>query len=347
MQRSMAATFCTLTSSIFKLGVLPSCEEWDILHLGNDEYLPSLIYSPKAAAKGVILAVHGTTPLGPSDMRLRQFCRALCFSGYRVVSPRFDSICRLQVSHAQADDISRAVKAVASDPYHCPAGKIGLLSVSTSGTLSLIAASRKSIQRRLQSILLCGSPVDIYDMLSTICEDDSEPFFRFVLFHNLIEHCIGASPDLKRCLLNMALDCFHKRGIQHQAYMHTLSEREKQELTKLIGSREHRLHRIAEIQSVKPALLEALEPKAAMREIDVPVTFIHSCQNSGRFSYDMAPKNRGARTALPMHGTMRPSIGDLTLFPAIWQICLFLQHIKGKHTLQTLKSLERLPLQAS
>jgi len=116
------------------------------------------LYIPKDRphAPGMVL-VHGVHHLGIEEPRLVAFARALSASGIRVLTPELLSLADYQVDRASIDLIGYSARALSA-----PLGqKVGLLGLSFSGGLSLLAAADPRFAPYLRFVVSVGAHDDL------------------------------------------------------------------------------------------------------------------------------------------------------------------------------------------
>jgi len=116
------------------------------------------LYIPKDRphAPGMVL-VHGVHHLGIEEPRLVAFARALSASGIRVLTPELLSLADYQVDRASIDLIGYSARALSA-----PLGqKVGLLGLSFSGGLSLLAAADPRFAPYIRFVVSVGAHDDL------------------------------------------------------------------------------------------------------------------------------------------------------------------------------------------
>jgi pimeloyl-ACP methyl ester carboxylesterase len=116
------------------------------------------LYIPKDRphAPGMVL-VHGVHHLGIEEPRLVAFARALSASGIRVLTPELLSLADYQVDRTSIDLIGYSARALSA-----PLGqKVGLLGLSFSGGLSLLAAADPRFAPYIRFVVSVGAHDDL------------------------------------------------------------------------------------------------------------------------------------------------------------------------------------------
>jgi dienelactone hydrolase len=115
--------------------------------------------APRAAR--AVLAVPGLHPTGIDEPRLVHLARALAASNLTVVVPHIPQLSRFEITPAITDAIESAAGWVASQPDLAPDGRLGLVGVSFSGGLAVIAAGRPSLAGKVAYVFSLGGHHDL------------------------------------------------------------------------------------------------------------------------------------------------------------------------------------------
>ncbi len=129
----------------------------------NGQAVPARLYLPVGvgSAPGIVV-VHGMHRLGLNEPRLMTFARALAASGYFVMTPQLEAIAEYRVEAKSADVIGRATQ-VFSHQLGVP--KVGLLCISFSGGLGLMAATDPQYSNSIAWIATIGAYYDLTHVL--------------------------------------------------------------------------------------------------------------------------------------------------------------------------------------
>jgi len=125
--------------------------------------IPARLYAPQGvrSAPGIVV-VHGMHELGINEPRLVNFARALAASGFVVMTPLVPGIAEYRVEPESADLIGTAAVAFAHE-LNVP--KVGVLCVSFSGGLALLAASEPQYSSSIGWIATIGAYYDLSHVL--------------------------------------------------------------------------------------------------------------------------------------------------------------------------------------
>jgi len=125
--------------------------------------LPARTYLPRGVgfAPGIVV-VHGMHELGINEPRLVGFARALAASGFFVMTPLVPGIAEFRVEGESADVIGTAAQSFARE-LNVP--KVGVLAISFSGGLALLAASDPQYAPSIAWIASVGGYYDLTHVL--------------------------------------------------------------------------------------------------------------------------------------------------------------------------------------
>jgi len=121
--------------------------------------VPMTLYTPTGSEpETALVLVHGATPQGRHDSRLRSLACALALSGATVACPQLDSLAAFSVD---ARDIDRLVAATLQVARQHGAGPVGLVGISIGGSYALVAAGRPELAGQLSALLTFGAAADV------------------------------------------------------------------------------------------------------------------------------------------------------------------------------------------
>ena len=136
------------------------------------------LYLPDRLPRRMVLLVSGLHPAGIDEPRLMDLARQLAAAGLAVVTPDFPELSRFEITPAITDAIeasalwlvqsSKTPGAVATE------GRIGILGVSFSGGLAVVAAGRSALRGHVAYVLSLGGHDDLPRVLRYLCTG-SEP----------------------------------------------------------------------------------------------------------------------------------------------------------------------------
>ena len=103
------------------------------------------VYEPARTSRRVSLLVSGLHPSGIDEPRLKRLARELARSDVTIVTPDIPELTQLDITPAITDTIEQAALWLASRSGLASASRIGLMGISFSGGLSIVAAGRTSL----------------------------------------------------------------------------------------------------------------------------------------------------------------------------------------------------------
>jgi pimeloyl-ACP methyl ester carboxylesterase len=244
--------------------------------------------------------VHGASPLGPLDPRWVQLCLGIVAAGFIVLSPQYPAICRLRLTAEQPDEVAATISAAAADQTLCPVGRPAVMSVSFSGGISIIAASRAPAG----PLLTIGAYGDARRTLRALLTDPSADWYGVLI---AIAHF--SAPPLRAALLAVAEDDFHHHPPAPERYAAWLSRADATRFLALIGSPEVRQEVLLPLLAGPSPLLDALDATAAIPHLPAPLTLVHGTDDDvipPSESRDLAA--RCAALGLPVRLVITPLI---------------------------------------
>jgi dienelactone hydrolase len=133
------------------------------------------VYQPAGSHRRAALLVTGLHPSGIDEPRLVRLARAIAASGIVVVTPDIPELSRFEITPAIPDAIEAATGWLAAQPELSANQKVGLMGISFSGGLSIVAAARPSIANAVASVFALGGHDDLPRVLRYLCTG-SEPY---------------------------------------------------------------------------------------------------------------------------------------------------------------------------
>ena len=127
------------------------------------------VYSPIGRSHQTVLLVSGLHPDGIDEQRLRFLAGRLAEARVTVVTPDIRELSEFEVTPAVTDGIERAARWLAEDPVLAPSHRIGLMGVSFSGGLAVVAAGREPIRDHLLYVFSLGGHDDLRHVLDFFC----------------------------------------------------------------------------------------------------------------------------------------------------------------------------------
>lgn len=137
--------------------------------------LRARVYAPEGRHRRTALLVSGLHPSGIDEPRLVRLARELSETGITVVSPDIRELSRFEITPGITDAIEQAAGWLAADSRLTPDHIVGLMGISFSGGLSIIAAGRPSLAGRVAYVFAFGGHDDLPRVLRYLCTG-SEPY---------------------------------------------------------------------------------------------------------------------------------------------------------------------------
>jgi hypothetical protein len=131
--------------------------------------LRARVYEPSRRRHRAVLLVPGLHPGGIDEPRLIGLARHLSASGITVVTPDIPEVSRFEIAPATTDAIEQAGLWLSSDAELAPDRKVGLMGISFSGGLSVVASGRPSIADRVAFVISVGGHDDLPRVLRYLC----------------------------------------------------------------------------------------------------------------------------------------------------------------------------------
>ena len=128
------------------------------------------IYEPPARTpRRTALLVSGLHPSGIDEPRLVRLARDLASDDLRIVTPDIPELSRFEITPGITDAIEQAALWLATQPGFAPDGRIGMMGISFSGGLSIVAAGRPSLKDRVAYVFSFGGHDDLPRVLRYLC----------------------------------------------------------------------------------------------------------------------------------------------------------------------------------
>ncbi len=129
------------------------------------------VYTPRGVsfAPGIVI-IHGMHRLGIDDARLVDSARAVAASGFFVMTPQVSGVADYRVEGESAELIGTAARSFAQE-LNIP--KVGILAISFSGGLSLLAASDPQFSPSIAWVASLGGYYDLANVLRFFATGDA------------------------------------------------------------------------------------------------------------------------------------------------------------------------------
>lgn len=123
------------------------------------------VYAPLGTPRQTVLVVSGLHPAGIDEPRLVDLARKLAEASVTVVTPEIPELARFEITGTLTEWIEETAAWLATDSGLAPAGRIGLMGISFSGGLAVVAAGRPTLRNRLTYVLSFGGHDDLRRVL--------------------------------------------------------------------------------------------------------------------------------------------------------------------------------------
>jgi dienelactone hydrolase len=127
------------------------------------------LYEPLEAHLRPVLLVSGLHPSGIDEPRLIRVARQLSRSGLAVVTPDIPELSRFEITPAITTSIEESAVWLVSQSGLARDGYIGMMGISFSGGLSIVAAGRPSLANRVAYVFSFGGHDDLPRVLRYLC----------------------------------------------------------------------------------------------------------------------------------------------------------------------------------
>jgi hypothetical protein len=123
--------------------------------------IPARLYEPEGRARRTVLLMPGVHRDGIDESRLVGLAEDLSATGYRVITVAAPDLQKFKITPEVTDVIEDAVKWTSEQPQFRTDGKIGIVGISFTGGLSIVAAGRESIRDRVAFVMSFGGHGDL------------------------------------------------------------------------------------------------------------------------------------------------------------------------------------------
>ncbi|MFO7694348.1 MAG: hypothetical protein R6V57_14775 [Vicinamibacterales bacterium] len=126
------------------------------------------LYVPPRARRAVVL-VAGVNALGIDEPRLYGLAHELAGVGYAVLTPELPDLQRYDITPRTTDMIEDAAVWLSGQPRLARDGRVGLVGISFSGGLSIVAAGRPALRDRAAFVFSLGGHANFQRVLRFLC----------------------------------------------------------------------------------------------------------------------------------------------------------------------------------
>jgi dienelactone hydrolase len=133
----------------------------DVAVAGRHGELRARLYRPDGAVQRTVVLVPGVHAGGIGEPRLDRFARDVAAAGLAVLTPELPDLLDYRITPRSPDDIEDATRWVLERGDLAPDGRVGLVGISFSGGLAIVAAGRDTLAERLAFVLSFGGHGDL------------------------------------------------------------------------------------------------------------------------------------------------------------------------------------------
>jgi len=123
--------------------------------------VPGQFFMPAAISERAVLVMPGFNSNGIDEARLAALASDIAASGYPVMAFALPDLMQFRLTPHSTDIIEDAVAWMAKQPKLAPDGKIGIIAVSFSGGLSVVAAGRERVRDHVKFVVSLGGHGDM------------------------------------------------------------------------------------------------------------------------------------------------------------------------------------------
>jgi dienelactone hydrolase len=126
-------------------------------------------YMPRGGAARSALLVTGLHPAGIDEPRLMRLAQQVAGSGVGIVTPEIPELMQFAITPAITDAIEQSAEWLTTEREFAPDGRIGMMGVSFSGGLTVVAAGRPGLRDRVAFVFSFGGHADLPRVLRYAC----------------------------------------------------------------------------------------------------------------------------------------------------------------------------------
>ncbi len=164
-------------------GSLGSVARWTSGHVTEsvepvsirDGAVRARVFRPAGKSVRAALLVSGVHPDGIDEPRLIALAREFAATGVVVVTPEIDDLTHYRLTSRVTDTIEDVVTWMAGRPDVSGTNHIGLIGVSFSGGLSVVAAGRPTVRNRISYVVSFGGHGNLPRVLRYLCTGEGGP----------------------------------------------------------------------------------------------------------------------------------------------------------------------------
>jgi pimeloyl-ACP methyl ester carboxylesterase len=176
---------------------------------------PIIVYTPTRKEKGLIITFTGFAVNGYKDYRIAVVNNAFRKMGYRVITPRIDSIDSLLIHPKAIDEVKDVIQAIMADPILNP-NKFSpsVFAPSFTGGIAALAIAEMP-SNTISSLCLLGSFSDFESTIQFALtnEVNLDNYGMHILMKNFLKYEIGDNSEIEQLIQTALEDNGLKRTI--------------------------------------------------------------------------------------------------------------------------------------
>lgn len=138
----------------------------------RDGSVPARFYRPAGGFSRTLLLMPGVHRDGIDEARLVGLAEDLAATGFGVLTIAAPDLQKFKITPRVTDVIEDAVTWASAQPEYAADGKVGLVGISFSGGLSVVAAGRPGIRDRVAFVLSFGGHGDLARVMHYLCSGE-------------------------------------------------------------------------------------------------------------------------------------------------------------------------------
>ena len=168
---------------------------------------PLLLYTPSGKEKGIIISLTGFSMSGYQDKRIAVVNNAFVKMGYRVITPKINTIDALLIHPSGIDEIKDVINRISADQFlnphkFCPA----VFAPSFTAGIAALAIAEMPVNS-VSSLCLIGSFCDFETTIQFALTNDKnvDDYGMHILMKNFLKYDVNNNPRLEE-LVQTALE---------------------------------------------------------------------------------------------------------------------------------------------
>jgi dienelactone hydrolase len=135
--------------------------------------VPARLFRPAGASRRTVVLVPGVHRDGIDESRLVGLAEDLAGAGYTVLTVAPPDLRRFRITAANTDVIEDAARWAAAQPALAPDGRVGIIGISFSGGLSIVAAGREALRDHVAFVVSFGGHGDLPRVMRYLCSGNA------------------------------------------------------------------------------------------------------------------------------------------------------------------------------